>query len=93
MILIERFTESLPDLDTALGLRGRSADEPASNALVTALIMVVLHELIDRMVERPLTKDSHPADTLGLDRPGESLGVYAFMCRVVRPCETLQLLK
>ena len=51
MIVIERFTESLPDLDTALGLRDRSADEPVSNALVAALIMAVLHKLVDRMVE------------------------------------------
>jgi hypothetical protein len=51
VIVIERSAESLPDLDTALGLRDRSADEPVSNALVAALIMVVLHELVDRMVE------------------------------------------
>jgi hypothetical protein len=51
VIVIERSAESLPDLDTALGLRDRSSDEPASNALVAALIMVVLHELVDRMVE------------------------------------------
>jgi GTP cyclohydrolase II len=42
---------------------------------VAEFIMIVLHELVDRMVEWPLTMKHHLADALGHDRPDESLGV------------------
>ena len=69
MVVVQHSAEPLPNLDTAHGLRHSPADNPVSDALVAAFVVIVLRVLLDGPVEQSLLHEDHLAETLGLDPP------------------------
>ena len=51
MVVVEQSAKSPSHLDAAYRLGFRPADDPISNSLVTALVVIVLYELLDGPVE------------------------------------------
>lgn len=75
VVVAQHSAQSLPPLNAAHALWPRPADEPVPDTLVAALVMIVLHELLDGSIERALANKDHLSETLRLDRPDEPLGV------------------
>jgi len=65
VIVAEHSAESMPCRYTAQFLRLCPVDEAVPDALVTALVVVVLYELLDCSMERVLPQENHLAETLG----------------------------
>jgi hypothetical protein len=75
IVILQQSTEPLTRLNAVVARRlGRSRrDQLIVQALMVALMMIVLDEFVDSSPERPFTDENHPVQTGFLDRPDEPL--------------------